>query len=129
MNFELPPQPASPEAENQRQEKGQEAPAAPQEQVGKRAPQALPPIPAIPAADTPITAAPPQDNAATGYAAAAHSAQDSDHIEQQWVDKAKAIVAQTHDDPYTQKHEMSKVKAEYIQKRFNKQIKTDEAPA
>jgi hypothetical protein len=132
MNFELPPQPASPEAENQSPEKSVEAPPARQEQVGKRAPQAVP-LPAvpddIPAVDQPVIAAMPQDVSTTGYPAAGHGAQDTDRIEQQWVDKAKAIVAQTRDDPYTQKNEMSKVQAEYIQKRFNKQIKTDEAPA
>jgi hypothetical protein len=57
------------------------------------------------------------------------AAQDSDRIEQEWVDKAKAIIQRTQDDPYLQKDQMSRIKAEYIQKRFNKTIKTDEAAA
>lgn len=128
-NFELPPQPSSPEGEDQRQEKGSEAPAAPVEQAGKQAPVSLPPVPALPAADTPIIAAPPQDSSAGAQSVSVHPADDSERIEPVWVNKAKAVIAQTRDDPYMQKSEMSKVKAEYIQKRFNKQVKTDEAPA
>jgi len=129
MNFELPPQPASPEGEDRKSEKGREAPAAAPEQAGKQAPQpVLPAVPDIPVADTPVISVPTQDDT-TARPPAAHPAQDSDRIEPVWVNKAKEIIAQTHDDPYLQKDQMSKVKAEYIQKRFNKQIKTDEAPA
>ena len=55
------------------------------------------------------------------------TAADSDLIEKEWIVKAKDIVAKTQDDPYHQKKEISKVKAEYIQKRFNKTLKTDDA--
>jgi hypothetical protein len=50
-------------------------------------------------------------------------AEDIDLIEREWVDKAKAIVDQTRDNPYLQNKELSKVKAQYIQKRYNKQLK------
>jgi len=53
---------------------------------------------------------------------------NSDRIERQWVERAKVIVAETKTDPYKQKNEMSQVKAEYIQKRFNKVIKTSDSP-
>jgi hypothetical protein len=133
MNFELPPQPPSPEGQDQRQEKGQEAPAAaPAEQAGKRpAAPALPAIPTdLPAAEPPVIAAPPQDDSAQPSGFDPHQvANDSDRIEPEWVNKAKAVISQTRDDPYMQKHEMSKIKADYIQKRFKKQIKTDEASA
>ena len=129
MNFELPSQPASPEAEDSRQEKGAEAPAAPQEQAGKQAPKpVLPAIPDIPTADNPVISVPVQDEAAA-RPPSTHPAEDNERIEPVWVDKAKEIIARTHDDPYLQKDQMSKVKAEYIQKRFNKQIKTDETAA
>jgi hypothetical protein len=132
MNFELP-QPPSPEGGDRRQEKGQEAPsAAPAEQAGKRPAQSvLPVVPDdIPAAEPPVIAAPPQDDTARPSSFDPHQqAKESDRIEPEWVDKAKAVISQTHNDPYTQKHEMSKIKADYIQKRFNKQIKTDEAAA
>jgi hypothetical protein len=52
-------------------------------------------------------------------------ADDTDRIEKEWVDKAKTVIAHTKDDPFEQKNEMSRVKAEYIQKRFNKTIKAD----
>jgi hypothetical protein len=130
-NFELPPQPESLEGEDKRQEKGVEGPAAPQEQAGKQAPApALPVIPDdIPAALPPVIAVPVQDGDSAALPVSAHPAGDIERIEPVWVDKAKEIIARTHDDPYLQKDQMSKVKAEYIQKRFNKQIKTDEAPA
>lgn len=57
------------------------------------------------------------------------TAADVDRIEKQWIDRAKAIVAQTKDDPYAQNREMSKVKAAYIEKRFNKKLKVDDAVA
>lgn len=52
-----------------------------------------------------------------------------DRIEKIWVDRAKAIISQTKDDPFVQKNEVSKVKAEYIRKHFNKDVKLDDAVA
>jgi hypothetical protein len=129
-NFELPPQPPSPEGE-QRQEQAVEAPAARPETTGNR-PQApaLPVIPDdIPAVDQPVIAVPPQDVTTPVVTDPKAVAEDTDRIEQEWVDKAKAIISRTHSDPFLQKDQMSKIKAEYIQKRFNKTIKTDEAAA
>lgn len=56
-------------------------------------------------------------------------AEDNDLIEKEWVERAKSIIAKTQDDPYIQKKEMSKVKADYIQKRYKKTVKTDDAVA
>ncbi len=53
-------------------------------------------------------------------------ADDADLIEKEWVLKAKAIVAQTAHDPNLQTKEMGKVKAEYLKKRYNKNLKLDE---
>lgn len=129
-NFELPPVPASPEGEAG-QEQAAEAPAAAPEAAGKQAPKpALPAFPDdIPAVDQPVIALPPQDQSAPVRTDPKSIADDTDRIEQEWVDKAKNIIARTRDDPYLQKDQMSKIKAEYIQKRFNKTIKTDEAAA
>lgn len=129
-NFELPTEPLSPESEA-RQEQAVEAPAARPETSGNKPKQpALPSIPDdIPAAAPPALTAPLQDTTATLADANKSAAQDSDHIEREWVDKVKNVIAHTQDDPYLQKDQMSKVKAEYIQKRFNKTIKTDEAAA
>jgi hypothetical protein len=128
-NFELN-LPPPPEGE-QRQEQSIEAPPARQEQAGKQPKQpALPAVPDdIPAAGQPVIAAPPQDVAAPPHGGSHAGAADTDHIEHEWVDKVKNVVARTQDDPHLQKEQMSRIKAEYIQKRFNKTIKTDEAKA
>lgn len=54
-------------------------------------------------------------------------ADDTDLIEKEWVLKAKAIVAQTKDDPHLQNHEMTKVKADYLKKRYNKDLKVSKS--
>ena len=48
---------------------------------------------------------------------------DVDLIEKEWVEKAKHIVDQTKADPHVQNKEMNKVKADYLKKRYNKDIK------
>lgn len=53
-------------------------------------------------------------------------ADDVDLIERAWVEKAKAIVRSTHGDPFSQNKELSKVKADYIKKRYSKDIKVIE---
>lgn len=50
-------------------------------------------------------------------------ADDNDLIEKEWVEKAKQIVEQTKLDPHTQNKEMSKMKADYLKKRYNKEVK------
>lgn len=54
------------------------------------------------------------------------TADDTDLIEKEWVEKAKQIVAATHEDPYTQNKEMSRFKADYLKKRYNKDLRVDE---
>jgi hypothetical protein len=53
-------------------------------------------------------------------------ADDADLIEKEWVIRAKGIVLQTKDDPHTQNREMNKVKADYLKKRYNKDLKVIE---
>lgn len=53
-------------------------------------------------------------------------ANDTDLIEKEWVNKAKQIVEQTREDPYSQSKELTKFKAEYMQKRYNKALKLSE---
>jgi hypothetical protein len=54
-------------------------------------------------------------------------AQDTDLIEKEWVQRAKKIIEHTQDDPFKQKSEMNKIKADYIKKRFNKSIPLDDS--
>lgn len=49
-------------------------------------------------------------------------ASDSDLIEKEWVDKAKEIVEHTKGNPYEQQKAISKFKADYMKKRYNKDI-------
>lgn len=51
-------------------------------------------------------------------------ADDADLIEKEWVLKAKAIVAHTRNDPHQQNVEMTNIKADYLKKRYNKDLKT-----
>lgn len=50
-------------------------------------------------------------------------ASDDEVIEKEWVDKAKKIVDQTKDDPYQQEKEVSKLQADYLKKRYGKDVK------
>jgi hypothetical protein len=83
--------------------------------------QAAPPAQAPSVQQIPIQSEP------SGYQLTAGlPAKDADLIEKQWVDRAKAIVDQTQDDPFRQNKEMSKMKADYIKKRFNKSIPVED---
>lgn len=53
-------------------------------------------------------------------------AEDIDLIEKAWVEKAKDIVDKTHGDPFTQSKQLNQIKADYIKKRYNRDVKTDE---
>jgi len=48
---------------------------------------------------------------------------DEEVIEKVWVDKAKKIITQTKDDPYKQEQEVSRLQADYLKKRYGKDIK------
>lgn len=48
---------------------------------------------------------------------------DDDVIEKEWVDKAKKIVNATREDPYRQEQEVSKLQADYLKKRYGKEVK------
>lgn len=54
------------------------------------------------------------------------NAEDVDLIEKAWVEKAKEIVDGTHNDPFTQSKQLNQMKADYIKKRYNRDIKVDE---
>lgn len=53
-------------------------------------------------------------------------ADDTDLIEKEWVEKAKEIVARTRQDPYLQNKEVERMKADYMKKRYNKDIRITE---
>lgn len=53
-------------------------------------------------------------------------ADDNDLIEKEWVMKAKEIVERTKHDPYQQNKEVERFKADYMKKRYNKEVKLAE---
>jgi hypothetical protein len=95
-----------------------QASAAPTIQAATHiAPQPLPTAP--PTVSNPSAqAAPLNDNPVI--------ADDVDVIEKEWVDKARRIVNATKEDPYAQEKEVSKLQADYLMKRYNKQVKLPE---
>jgi len=44
-------------------------------------------------------------------------------IPKEWIVKAKAVISQTHDDPHVQNLEINKLKAQYMKKLYNIDIK------
>lgn len=64
---------------------------------------------------------------AANSAMAANQSDDADApFDEEWVSKAKEIVGRTHTDPYAQSKDLSKLKAQYIKARYNKDIKVSE---
>jgi hypothetical protein len=50
-------------------------------------------------------------------------AADDDLIEKEWVEKAKKVIAETRHDPHLQEQAVSRLQADYLQKRYNKTVK------
>lgn len=53
-------------------------------------------------------------------------AEDVDLIEKEWVVRAKEIIARTRHDPYEQNRQVEQMKADYMKKRYNRDIKITE---
>ncbi len=132
--FELPkPQTATPEAPAPSEADAADTAATEQRNMELPAAQAPAPIAQLDPT-TPATATPASDPlaslipglAATDPAATVADdalADDGDLIEKEWIQKAKSIVERTRNDPYHQNLEINKVKKDYIQKRYNKNVK------
>ena len=103
---------------------GAERPA-PQEQktgagAGENTPPPLPVVPLPPAtatvATTPTTTSVHDDTSPI-------IAADEDLIEKEWVEKAKKVISETKNDPYAQEQAVSRLQADYLNKRYGKVIK------
>ena len=78
---------------------------------------AAPTLPAplpLPVADDPVT--PPATDDAPLVAG------DEDLIEKEWVDRAKQIIERTKDDPYRREQEVNKLQADYLRKRYGREL-------
>lgn len=49
-------------------------------------------------------------------------AADEDLIEKEWVDKAKKIILETKDDPYAREAAVTKLQADYLKKRYGREL-------
>lgn len=58
----------------------------------------------------------------TSASTAPDSAADTDIIEKEWIVKTKEIIEATRHDPHRQTKELHKLKAEYMNKRYNRII-------
>lgn len=133
MHFEAPPTPETTGEDQESQvEHGQ---PARQETAPSKAPSA--PAQATPQVNLPVTTPPKTDDQQTGQkpsdnksviTAPLHAA-EANSIEKEWVDALKLVEARTKNDPYKQKQEVSRIKADYQMKRFNKKPNADEALA
>jgi len=85
---------------------GETVPVLPPPVVGavQQPPQPATPIKSATVSDVPLVAA------------------DEDLIEKEWVDKAKKIVEETKDDPYRREQEVGKLQADYLRKRYGKEL-------
>lgn len=85
-------------------------------------------MPAVPHGDSAVTPAQSgaTDDSYAQYVPAIDApaiAEDVDLIEKEWVDKAKDIVERTKADPRSQSREISKLRADYLKKRYNRDVK------
>ena len=71
---------------------------------------------------TPVAQATPQTNSTQDDSGHPSSAADDELIEKEWVDKAKQIVAQTKGDPHGQEKAVSRLQADYLKKRYGKDL-------
>lgn len=126
-NLNLPKPQARPAAAEQAPQ------AAPTPEQGMAATPETAPTPAVkPAQPVQIPSQPPVAQQQTPQQATPKiadddlSAEDVDNIGKEWVAKAKKIVDQTKDDPHLQNKQISRVKADYIKKRYNKDIRVSD---
>lgn len=113
---EQAPQPINPEVQPQSTERNEVQRQAPSEPVI---------IPAVPAQPFLPSPGPAQTTVAATQATNDNPlvAGDDDLIEKEWVDKAKRIIQETRSDPYAQEKEVSKLQADYMKKRYGKDVK------
>ncbi len=109
---------------------GMDVPEAKLAQTAEQPGAGLPPV--DPSAATPIVPVEPPitpDPALSVPVAGAANpalADDGDLIEKEWVLKAKHIVEKTSHDPHEQSKAVNRVKADYLKKRYQKDLKLNE---
>lgn len=64
----------------------------------------------------------PADDATVAHDDTPLLAADEDLIEKEWVDKAKKIILETKDDPYAREAAVTRLQADYLRKRYGKEL-------
>jgi len=105
----------------ERQESRETQPSGPSDPAPTAQPIAPPPLPQI--QQTPAPSKTQTDDDTPAVAA------DEDLIEKEWVEKAKKVIQSTKHDPYLQEQAVSKLQADYLQKRYNKTVKVPDDSA
>lgn len=84
--------------------------------------------PALPAVSSPLpTALPSADDTVTDSSQPIQGsspaiANDDELIEKEWVDRAKKVIAETKDDPYRREQEVNRLQADYLLKRYGREL-------
>lgn len=86
-------------------------------------PAAIQPMPAVAPQPQPLPIAGPS---AVQDIPVLQNDEDNSEFDKEWVAKAREAVERTHTDPYAQSREISRLKAQYIKARYNKDIKISE---
>ncbi len=120
-NFELP----TPQGAGETASFGAEQQQAPLQPPAAQGPSG--PLPAPLNVPEPNPVAMPTQGSVPTPVPAPVIADDSDLIEKEWVQRAKQIVAATKDDPFKQNKELNRFKADYLKKRYNKDVKIEES--
>jgi len=100
----------------ERQAPQEQQPSGPSDPAAAQ-PVAPPPLPQL--SQAPPATQTQQVPADTNPPAAA----DEDLIEKEWVEKAKKVIAETKHDPHLQEQAVSRLQADYLQKRYGKVVK------
>lgn len=82
---------------------------------------APPPMPSVPIPPAASSAVPTPTTVVADDSPAV--AADEDLIEKEWVEKAKKVISETKHDPYAQEQAISRLQADYLNKRYGKVIK------
>ena len=105
------------------QEQSAERPAPQEQQTGQGAGDTPPPMPVVPLPAAPAAQPAQHTTSATTDDDMPQIAADEDLIEKEWVEKAKRVISDTKHDPYSQEQAVRKLQAEYLSKRYGKNIK------
>lgn len=117
QNVERTPVSSTPEAKSEQQERFEQRGETTMQQMPSQ-PVLPPPVFTTPTVPQPVAA--PQQLAANDDLPLV--ANDDDLIEKEWVDKAKKIIVETKDDPYKREQEVGRLQADYLRKRYGREL-------